>query len=636
MKRRSLVCWPRLADLPQSQRRGVFLVVAAVALTAVMAFVAMSVDLGNISFNQTKMQNATDAAALAAAMEITHALQTAPAGTADVFAYALQQARTTAVYVANLNGGVYVDPNKDVIFGQRTYNATSNTYTTTWNSPATQVNVVQVVARRDNADTTKPDGQLKGIFSSAIGFANTSMSTSSIAVIDPRDIIVVHDFSRSMTFDSYYTVEQNNGLPQSQIDDNMLQIWNDLQPVNLGGLTSTAQYAWQTVSSSGASATVTFKNTSVDVSTNTKLKTVKLTFSSGSTQTFNISGTTTTSGTYTGSGSNSGKQVTTVTVTVYKVGSTSQTTTLSNHTYSTTTILSCFNLTTTVYPWASGTWLDYINFVQTDAGLAAYNANHLYGGKTFVCYLLHYQSSYFETKDLWKTHHYPFQAIKDGHSMLCTYLTNLGFGDEVGMVSYDTNHRIETTINDPNPDFPHVNISANPITNDYDSINKLMYYKQASYYSDATNMAGGMKDAITLLQQHRRSSAQPAILLMTDGHANTIDSTESGNLPAGWNWNTMFDYNGDGVADYTTSDPSACCTLKYAKQAVDAGYTVHTICVGVSGDTALMQAIAWLGNGYALVVPGGTTISEKQSEVNAAFAKIANAVPPARLLPPSP
>jgi hypothetical protein len=105
-------------------------------------------------------------------------------------------------------------------------------------------------------------------------------------------------------------------------------------------------------------------------------------------------------------------------------------------------------------------------------------------------------------------------------------------------------------------------------------------------------MAGGLKDAITLLQQHRRNSAQPAILLMTDGRANTIDQGENGKLPANWNWNTMFDYNGDGVADYSTTDPAACCTLKYAYQAVQNGYTVHTICVGVSGDTQLMKAIA--------------------------------------------
>src|SRR5262249_35247214 len=155
-----------------------------------------------------------------------------------------------------------------------------------------------------------------------------------------------------------------------------------------------AQYAWQTQSSSGANATVTFKNTSVDITTNTKLKTVKLTFSNYATQTFNINGNSTTSGTYSGTGSNSGKQVTQVTVTINKVGSNPLTTTSANPPYSPTTILSCFNLTTTAYPWAQGSWLDYIDFAQTDAGLAKYNANHLYGGSTFISYLLRYQSEY--------------------------------------------------------------------------------------------------------------------------------------------------------------------------------------------------------------------------------------------------
>jgi hypothetical protein len=581
------------------------------------------------------MQNATDSAALAAAMEITKALNSSNGNFSDVFGYALNQARTTAYNVANMNG-VYVDPNRDVVFGQRAYNPADGTYSYNWSVSANQVNVVQVTARRDNPDTTAPDGRLPGIFSSVFNADGTSLTTSSIAFIDPRDIVIVHDFSRSMNFDSYFTNEQVNGLTQAQLEDAMLMVWNDLQPVNIGSMTYQPQYAWQTQTSGGASATVTFKGTSVDVSTNTKLKSVKLSFSGGSTQTFNIANLTTTQGTYQGSGSNSGKQITQATVTVYKVGSTSQTVALSPHQYNATTVLNCFNLNSVSYPWAQGSWSDYVSFVQTDGGLALYNHNHLYGGKTFVCYLLKYRSNYYATKDLWKTRHYPFQAIKDGHELLCDYLAQLGYGDNLGMVSYDTNHRIETTINDPNPDFPHVDISAMPITNDYASLKKLMRYKQASHYSNATNMAGGMKDAIYLLDNYRRNSARPAILLMTDGRANTIDPGENGNLPAGWNWNTMFDYNGDGVADYSTTDAAACCTLKYAKQAVDKGYTIHTMCVGVSGDVELMKAIAWLGNGYALVVPGGTTVAQKQADIQAAFAKIASAVPPARLMAPSP
>jgi hypothetical protein len=244
------------------------------------------------------------------------------------------------------------------------------------------------------------------------------------------------------------------------------------------------------------------------------------------------------------------------------------------------------------------------------------------------------RSSHDETEDLWKTRHYPFHAIKQGHELLCQYLADLGFDDELGMVSYDSNHRIETSINDSDPETPNVDISSDPVTSDFESVRKLMHYKQASHYSNSTNMAGGLKDGIAMLDAHKRGGSRQAILLMTDGNGNTLDSGESGSLPSGWNWNELFDYNGDGVADYTTSNTSARCTLKYVKEAVDKGYTVHAISVGVDGDSNLLRAVAWLGNGHFVLVPGGQSVSDMEETVKAAFAKIASAVPAARLAAP--
>src|SRR3990172_4149393 len=59
------------------KRSGIFTVLAAICLVTVMAFVALSVDLGVISLTKTRMQNACDAAALAAATEISNAVQQA-------------------------------------------------------------------------------------------------------------------------------------------------------------------------------------------------------------------------------------------------------------------------------------------------------------------------------------------------------------------------------------------------------------------------------------------------------------------------------------------------------------------------------------------------------------------------------
>lgn len=617
----------------EDARRGVFLVVGALCLVACMMFVAYSVDLGLVSVTKAKMQNATDTAALAAAMEISHAISTAGQNVSNVFTYAQDQAKNQAFDVAQMNG-VYIDKNVDIVFGRRYYNASTQTFDTDWNPAENQINCVKVVARRTGSDTNAPDGKLPGMFSVVAGNTGTSVQTESVAFIEPRDLVVVHDFSRSMNFDSYYSDETGNSLTQAQIESNMALAWADMQPITLGTLNYTPVYYDETKSNTGANAKVTFKGASVDVSTNTKIKSVKLYFpggGGGSSQTFNISNETTTSGTWSGTGSNSGKRVYQVDVTVRKVGSTSQSWSLTGYSNNSTNVMAKFGLSGNT-PNSTGSWSQYISFVQSNGGLKLYGKNDMYGGATYLCWLFRDFPGNGATKDLWKTRHYPFHAIKEGHELLCDFLTDLGFDDHLGMVSYDTNHRIETQINTTEPGIPNVNISSEPLTNDYDAIKKLMHYKQAAHYSSSTNMAGGLKDAISLLDNHKRDGSRPAILLMTDGNGNVLDSGESSTLPAGWDWNALFDFDGNGTADYTTSNTSALVTLKYVKDAVDKGYKVHAISVGADADRNLLKAIAHLGDGYWIDIPGGKSAIDMETELKDAFTKIAAAVPPARIV----
>ena len=100
------------------RRRGAFLVMGFFALIAVLGLVALNVDTGVISLAKTKMQNAVDAAALAAAQEITAAVEEAGnnGSAGDANAIAIEAAREMAAHVAEMNG-VYVDPSRDVRFG---------------------------------------------------------------------------------------------------------------------------------------------------------------------------------------------------------------------------------------------------------------------------------------------------------------------------------------------------------------------------------------------------------------------------------------------------------------------------------------------------------------------------------------
>src|SRR5262245_65447957 len=61
-------------------RRGVIVVLTAFLLTVLFAFLAFSVDTGRIVLTETKMQNACDAASLAASQEIAAAVYAAGQG----------------------------------------------------------------------------------------------------------------------------------------------------------------------------------------------------------------------------------------------------------------------------------------------------------------------------------------------------------------------------------------------------------------------------------------------------------------------------------------------------------------------------------------------------------------------------
>ncbi|SFJ31219.1 vWA domain-containing protein [Planctomicrobium piriforme] len=617
---RHLVNSESTGHVSDDSRQGSVLILTCLCLMGLLAAAALSVDVGYIQVQKSRMQNAVDAAALAAAQEITNAVRNAPAGTTDPTAYALGQARTTAAYVAGL-GGIYVDPNADVTFGQRQYNASTKTWATTWNkSPA---NTVKVIARRTGTDATKQDGKLKLFFGGAIGTTFANVKTEATAFVQARDIAVVHDFSRSMNFDSHFPLnsEQTTRMADSQVVANMQLLWNDLQPVSAGNMTFTPQYLTVSNTANGATTTCKFMYTSCYVTTTTSFSKIVLNYSSGST-TFNYTGTTKTA-TVTGT-----KDVTSVTVTTNKSGGGTQTQTLTD---SDANVLSAFSLTGS-YPYPDGSWSEFITHCRSDEQMIARGYRESYGGLCMVNYILRSNSSYSQTPALSTARHYPFSAIKSGHSQLCSFLQTLSFDDRLGMVSYDTNHRIETILNSSDPTVPSVNISSNPLSDNFTAVNNLMKYKQANYYSPSTNMGGGLGDGTKLLDNYSRAGTQPTILLMTDGNSNVMDSGASGTLPTGWDWNVLFDFDGDGVKDYSTSDSQARYVLKQAKAAVDKGYVIHTICVGADADTDLLKAVAWMGGGLAIVVPATSSSAEMEAQLLVAFQQIASMVPPAKLL----
>lgn len=621
-------------------RRGSMMTLGLFCLVACMTFVAFSVDVGMISLTQTRMQNAVDSAALAAAMEITWAVENAGEDVEDVIAFAQTQAASKAVEVAALND-VFIDPTTDVYFGHRTYDEDNEEWNIEWG--ATPSNVVKVVARRDNEDVTAPDGKLQMLFAGVNGDDAATIRVAAVAYVEARDIVTVLDFSRSMNFDSYFAEEYEDPdayLSQAELEANMLKIYQDLGSPQWGNMGFTPD--WVTIPSLNGPGEidVTWRSSAVDIvahdyDTASDFSSVKVYYANGNTQTINYSFPGNGSVTVQGSGSNSGQRISKV-----EVKNDGEWETFDF--YNNATIKRGLGLTGVAYPYPVGSWDNFINmcrehsssstsYYQSEVNAKGYRRK--FGAMLMIQYIMRFESGGWETPDLWKTRHYPFTSVQNGEKLFCEFLDNLSFGDELGLVSYDSSHRVETTLSGSG--MPTINISSDPVTDDYDAIWQMIHHKQAAHYSYATNMGGGLKDAKWLLDNYKRAGARPTILLMTDGNTNTMDTGESSSLPADWDWDELFDYDEDGARDFETSNSQHRYALKIAKECVDNGFTIHTMSVGADANTELMEAIAWLGRGIYIEVPGGTSVNEMEEDVQEAFRRIAAFVPPAKLLNPA-
>ena len=734
------------------------MVLAFFVLVATMGFVAFSIDTGHVALNKTIMQNAVDAASLAAAMEITNAIENAPPHETDPTAYARAQARIVAVDTAQANGA-YVDPNLDVEFGLRWYNPATEKFEIQWGVEPS--NAVKVRSRRDDNDTTQPDGKLPVLFAGVLGSSPTELYAEAIAYIEARDIAVVLDFSGSMRYDSLFFNESVNKLGPSAIEENLEQIYSELgmadgelgtldhiDPDNPNSL-RTGDAKWLTVhgpaptNSNEAQVDVTFKfgetyvessklihriklefydgateyhhsvnamngtfsgtasragreidkvwvtyesepidptddttsgglngncgtdatleynasKTSVEVTIDgNDFKAVKLYFDDGSTQTFwdwngnQLEGT---NETFSGSGSHNGKLIeATKVVTDCNESRTFTTPGLQEYETllledSNTEVKRYFALDSTPYPFNNGSWDGYINYVRNDSDINRGNLREMYGGSTLAHYLLEKYPKHSQTPELARTSHFPFHAVRKGNELFVDFLDTLAFGDHVGLVSYDQRRREEEYLSE---DGLTIDLTYDPLEDDYDDIKTIMEYKQASNYFSRTNIGGGIRQALQMIEDHGRQGSRPTIFLMTDGNANVheneagVNSLESNfvedgyyNVPEDFDWSdidfgdgTTFEIDDDG----SYQSKARIYAISQALKAVEEGVTVHTLAVGAGADRDLMRAIAAIGDGEYISVAGDLSVDDLLDEVQAGFFRIAALVPPARLANP--
>ncbi len=576
---------PSTESRGSNPRRGVVMVLTTLFLVTLVGFIAFSLDTGLIAITQTTLQSGVDAAALAASQEITVAIdQMGESGeSGSVSATVIAAATTMAVDVAAANG-IFVDPGMDVAFGNRTYDEPTDTWDIDWG--VEPFNVIKVTARRDQANSNAPDGKLSLAFGWAIGRASVGLQASATSFVEARDIVLVLDYSGSMNDDSSFSAMSSSKLGQTAVEQNLDDIWQAL-----------------------VDSAVTFSDDSGT-----------LKFPSGG-----FGGINSAIGTYL---SDSDDDDVIEALGLDEVDSNGKPIHPFPQERKTSANGSLYGKPSASTSYSR--WDGYVNWVRNDGTVNSYGYRKKYGYRTLVAYLSQKKPRCKDSEDLWRTPNYPFHAMKNGTTLFCEFLDGLDFGDHLGLVTYDSASRVETGLSGEGYDGETVDLGETLITSNHMSIDTIQRHRQAGHYDVWTGMGYGIEDARGLLQNYGRVGARPTMLVMTDGQTNRSPSDWS--LPSGWNWSDWTDYDGDGTADYSTSDEDKQYAFYQATLAIEEGTTIHTLTVGQGADHNLMEAIAFAGSGLWIDAPGGATIEDMEDQLLQAFAEIAAAVPPPKLI----
>lgn len=682
VRSRTLGLSARATDGQGRPRRGIVIVLTCVLLIALFGFVAFGVDIGTIGLEKSRMQNGVDAAALAASQriqeEITKAAKTLnPQGDiaaqiAALNAVAVEKAKQTAIEVAQLNG-VYLDSQRDIEFGRKLSDGAVSYGTPPYN-------LVKVTARRTNPDTSAPDGQLKLAFAPVMGFDSTSLMATAAAFVQSRDIVLVLDYSGSMNDDSEFMAMGTLG--KSAVEQNMDQMYQALAESDVRFSDRPTQKKFPKVSkhgdkvygdiSYGAGEWVDDRIAAVYALTKAYHK-------SGMTRQqlrdkINAESTSKVESAVKSLSENdviSGAEKFSKTDAEWLMNNVN-----SSRLNAALGKMSSDNIAIGLAkklgvleknaqgkpatPWPQeglesdevtpkGTpsvadnnrmWRDYVKWVRSDSSVNKYGYRNRFGTRTMLGYMLASKTMKTQSEDLHRAPAYPFHAMKEGTTAFLEFLKGLKFGDMVGVVSYAGASSYDTYDNRETARF-ETYVQGDPntprMTDDYDEINNIQIERQAAEYSNYTGIGYGIKKAREMHARAGRPDARKVIMVLTDGNANR--SREFDGLPRGWKWSDFTDFNGDGKADYTTSDQNKQFAFAEAMSPVvipESGVAVqpliHAMSVGATADRDMMQALAFAGGGLWIDVPGGTTISEMQSQMLKAFAEIASAVPSAQLL----
>lgn len=568
------------------RRRGAIVVLSAILMIVFMGMLAFSVDTGYMFTMQTQLQRSVDAAALAGAGALVDGQEQAQASVVEylvrnpVGSAGLTKAADESLEYRIQEFLAHFGEELEIEMGH-------------WNpdaiDPATGraglLELSNELPSTIGVRMTYPNQNL--FFGRLLGRNHFNVSAQSVAMYQPRDIVLVLDLSGSMNDDSEFKSISTFG--RDFIESNLLTMYQQLGSPTYGTLEFEPQYATVVGQppqySSQPQIEVEYRNHEVRVESTKPLSRVVLRFSNNNNQTFSsLSGY---SGTFKGSGSNKNKTIERVTVRSGSNGSGEVFDFSSGNI--TNVIKKSFGLNNVPYPYNSGNWNSFIDYARSSSGQNK-NAGYRYkfGHMNLINYWLEQKPSNYETADLWKVNAQPITAVKNSVDVFMDYIREVDTNDRVGLAVYNAsngNGKLES-----------------PLSHDFDAVAAIAMQRQAGHYHDYTNIGAGMEAARAELAANGRPGAFKMIVLMTDGLANWVNGG----------------YNEYQAVQYVLSEANA---------AADSHYPILTISLGAGADAGLMNQVAYITKGRHFNIPGGQTVEEYSEELLQVFREIADSRP---------
>lgn len=571
------------------KRAGNIVLLSAFLMVMIFGFVAFTVDIGYIAVAKAQLQNAVDSATLAAAMELNPNADQAIVK-ANVEAAVIELAGKNPV---GPEPGLGIDPAKDIELGRRDWDPSTGTWIFSFGTPP--YNIVRVTGRLavikvDNGvdPPYEDDRRLPLFFAPALGQDKVQLEVGSIATFQPRDLMLVLDYSGSMNDDTEF--KSVSSLGQQTIEDAITTMWNELGAPAYGTMPFTPAYLdvegiEEDIEAGTPHVEMTYRGTQVDVTSTLDLDELHITFSNGNTQTY--SGLSGTSGTFSGSGSNNNQRVKRVWVESGMNANLSDEGWGEQFGFYDQDIADWLSLTS--YPHPSGSWSDFVNYVNTSGNVNQAGFRYKYGTMCLINYWNEKRANYSQTPGLWVCSTQPMNAAKNASDVLIDYIAEVEADDRVGLTIY--------THSSSDGALTEIGLTNAPLT-----VKPYYRQRQASHYDALTNIGAGIKEAREELVANGRQDAVWVMVLMTDGVANR---------PSGY------------ANQYAIDQANLCKSAKVK---------IMTVSLGLNADTNLMQNIADITGGKHFNVPGGGSIAEYEQQLKDVFQQIASDRP-LKLLP---